>query len=328
LSNAGRLGHELNVKEQAKIVDASRLIIKKGSKSFAAAARFFDVETRENAYMLYAWCRHCDDVIDNQKLGFNSRPQNAETTQQVLIELEEKTRLAIANKPSDDPVFEGLRYILNRNQIPERYPLELLAGFAMDAAGHEYRSLDDTLQYCYYVAGVVGIMMSFIMGTRDPEVLERAADLGIAFQLTNIARDVREDAEIGRIYLPGDWLAEAGIPADEILQPQHASALVKVVARLLNEADRYYASANEGLRALGFRSAWAVAAARVVYRAIGDLVRERGEVALQDRVIVHKSRKMIGVAEGMLDATRATLVDRHTPAAPRDDNLWSAPPNH
>ena len=311
---------------RAEIVDSSRLIIKKGSKSFAAAAKFFDVETRENAYMLYAWCRHCDDVIDNQELGFNSRPQNAETTQQALIELHEKTRSAIDNTPSDDPIFEGLRYVLNCNQIPGNYPLELLEGFKMDAAGHEFRSFDDTLQYCYYVAGVVGIMMACIMGVRDPQVLQRAADLGIAFQLTNIARDVREDFEIGRIYLPGDWLAAAGIPADEMLQQRHAGALVKVVESLLNEADRYYASANEGLRALGFRSAWAVAAARVVYRAIGQLVRKRGQLALQDRVIVHKSRKMLGVAEGMLDATRATLVDRHTTAAPRDGNLWSGPP--
>jgi len=314
----------LSKKIQVEIVDASRVIINKGSKSFAAAAKFFDVETRENAYMLYAWCRRCDDVIDNQELGFNSRPQNAEKTQKALIQLQEKTRFAIDDSPSDDPVFEGLRYVLNRNQIPERYPLELLKGFAMDAAGHEFRSFDDTLQYCYYVAGVVGIMMAYIMGARDPEILERAADLGIAFQLTNIARDVREDTEVGRIYLPGDWLAEAGIPADQILHPQYASALVKVVERLLNEADRYYTSANEGLRALGFRSAWAVAAARVVYRAIGDLVRERGELAWQDRVIVNKGSKILGVAEGMLDAARATLVDRHTSAAPRDANLWSA----
>jgi phytoene synthase len=318
----------LSETRRSEIVDTSRLIIKKGSKSFAAAAKFFDPETRENAYMLYAWCRHCDDVIDNQELGFAGRAQSAETTQRALTELYEKTRSAIDNKPSDDPIFEGLRYVLKCNQIPERYPLELLEGFTMDAAGHEFRGFDDTLQYCYYVAGVVGIMMACIMGVRDPQVLQRAADLGIAFQLTNIARDVREDFEIGRIYLPRDWLAEAGIPPDEILQPQHAGALVKVVERLLNEADRYYASANEGLRALGFRSACAVATARVVYRAIGQLVRERGPLAWQDRVIVHKTRKVLGVAEGMLDATRASLVDRHIPAAPRDGNLWSAPPAH
>jgi phytoene synthase len=310
--------------KQAALVDTSRLIIQKGSKSFAAAAKLFDEETRENAYLLYAWCRHCDDVIDNQELGFDSKPQDPAVTRQILAELRTKTQAAIDDQPSEEAVFEGLRYVLKRNEIPGRYPLELLDGFEMDATGHQYGTLSETLQYCYYVAGVVGVMMAYVMGTRDPEALERATDLGIAFQLTNISRDVHEDAEVSRIYLPGDWLAEAGIPSEEILQPQHAAKLAEVVERLLNEADRYYKSADEGLRALGFRSAWAVAAARDVYRAIGQIVRERGEHAWQERVVVRKRRKLLGVAEGMLDAARASLFDRHTNPAPRDSKLWSA----
>jgi phytoene synthase len=310
--------------KQASIVDTSRLIIQRGSKSFAAAAKLFDGETRDNAYMLYAWCRHCDDRIDNQELGFNSQPQSAATTQNILAELRIQTQAAIDDKPSDDPIFEGLRYVLKRNEIPGRYPLELLEGFALDATAHRYHNLDDTLLYCYYVAGVVGIMMAYVMGTRDPAALQRATDLGIAFQLTNISRDVKEDAEVDRIYLPGDWLAEAGISEAEILASQNSAPLAGVVERLLNEADRYYTSANEGLRSLGFRSAWAVAAARGVYRAIGDTVRERGEKAWEKRVIVRKRRKLLGVAEGMLDAARSSIVDRHTHPVPRDASLWTA----
>ena len=308
----------------ATIVDSSRVIIQRGSKSFAAASILFDEETRENAYMLYAWCRHCDDRIDNQELGFNSQPQSADITQSILEELRTQTQAAIDDQPSADPIFEGLRYVLKRNEIPGRYPLELLEGFAMDATAHEYRNLADTLQYCYYVAGVVGVMMAYVMGTREPSALHRATDLGIAFQLTNIARDVREDAEVGRIYLPGDWLTEAGIPADQIIEPQHASALAGVVERLLTEADRYYASANEGLRALSFRSAWAVAAARGVYRAIGDAVKARGASAWEERVIVDDTRKVMGIVEGMLDAARASILDRHVLPAPRDADLWTA----
>ena len=309
--------------KNAAIVDSSRVIIEKGSKSFAAAAKLFDLETRENAYMLYAWCRYCDDQIDNQTLGFDSKPQSAETTQQVLAQLKESTQKAIDNEACDEDVFEALRYVIHRNEIPGRYPLELLQGFAMDAADTEYNTLDDTLLYCYYVAGVVGVMMAYVMGTRDPAALQRAIDLGIAFQLTNIARDVREDAEVGRIYLPGDWLAEAGIPRDELMEPQHAKALAGVVERLLSEADRYYASANEGLRSLGFRSAWAVAAARGVYREIGEIVRHRGEAAWQERVIVRKRRKLLGLMNGMVDAAKSSLVERHTTAAPRDHDLWT-----
>ena len=312
--------------KHAALVDTSRLIIKSGSKSFATAAKLFNEETRDNAYMLYAWCRHCDDVIDNQELGFNSQPQEAEVTRRVLDELKEKTQAAIDDKPSDDPIFEGLRYVLKANEIPGRYPLELLEGFAMDAAEHRYKSFDETLQYCYYVAGVVGLMMAYVMGARDEAALQRATDLGIAFQLTNISRDVREDALIGRVYLPEDWLAAAGIPPQELSNPEYSAALMKVVERLLNEADRYYASADQGLRALGFRSAWAVASARGVYKAIGDKVRERGVSALTERVVVRKRRKLLGIAEGMIDALKASWFDNKTQPAPRDSDLWTAPP--
>ena len=312
--------------KHAALVDTSRLIIKSGSKSFATAAKLFNEETRDNAYMLYAWCRHCDDVIDNQELGFNSQPQDAEVTRRVLDQLKEKTQAAIDNKPSDDPIFEGLRYVLKANEIPGRYPLELLEGFAMDAAEHQYKSFDETLQYCYYVAGVVGLMMAYVMGARDEAALQRATDLGIAFQLTNISRDVREDALIGRVYLPEDWLAAAGIPPQELSNPEYSAALMKVVERLLNEADRYYASADQGLRALGFRSAWAVASARGVYKAIGDKVRERGVSALTERVVVRKRRKLLGIAEGMIDALKASWFDNKTQPEPRDSDLWTAPP--
>ena len=312
--------------KHAALVDTSRLIIKSGSKSFATAAKLFNEETRDNAYMLYAWCRHCDDVIDNQELGFNSQPQEAEVTRRVLDELKEKTQAAIDDKPSDDPIFEGLRYVLKANEIPGRYPLELLEGFAMDAAEHRYKSFDETLQYCYYVAGVVGLMMAYVMGARDEAALQRATDLGIAFQLTNISRDVREDALIGRVYLPEDWLASAGIPPQELSSEEYSAALMQVVERLLNEADRYYASADQGLRALDFRSAWAVASARGVYKAIGDKVRERGVSALSERVVVRKRRKLLGIAEGMIDALKASWFDNKTQPEPRDSDLWTAPP--
>jgi phytoene synthase len=195
----------------------------------------------------------------------------------------------------------------------------------MDASDAKYETLDDTLLYCYYVAGVVGIMMAYVMGTREPTALQRATDLGIAFQLTNISRDVKEDAQVGRVYLPGDWLRAAGIDGD-LLEARQSAALAGVVKRLLFEADRYYASANEGLRSLGFRSAWAVASARGVYRAIGEIVRDRGERAWQERVVVRKRRKLLGLANGMLDAAKASIVERYTEPTPRDTKLWSAPP--
>ena len=157
-----------------------------------------------------------------------------------------------------------------------QFPLDLLEGFAMDAREHAYRSIDDTILYSYHVAGVVGVMMAIIMGAKDTATLNRACDLGIAFQLTNISRDVIDDAKEGRVYLPADWLEAAGVAPGAIADPANREAVFEVTARLLDTAEAYYASARHGLAALPFRSAWAIAAARRVYRDIGTLVRASG----------------------------------------------------
>ena len=138
------------------------------------------------------------------------------------------------------------------------------------------------------VAGVVGAMMASVMGVRDRPTMERAIDLGIAFQLTNISRDVMEDAADGRVYLPADWLEEEGAPLNPAEFPGAEPALYRVVKRLLDEADRYYESAGVGIARLPFRCAWAIAAARRVYRAIGETVQECRETlrdALADWLI-------------------------------------------
>ena len=134
----------------------------------------------------------------------------------------------------------------------------------MDVQGRGYRTLDDVLQYAFHVAGVVGVMMAEVMGVRQRPTLQRACDLGMAFQLTNVARDVVEDARNGRLYLPADWLAEAGLPADPraVADPANRPAVAAVAGRLLDAADGYYRSARDGLSYLPVRSAWAIASAR------------------------------------------------------------------
>src|SRR5690606_18505823 len=184
--------------------------IQAGSKSFAMAARLFDPPTRRSVMLLYTWCRHCDDQVDGQQLG-RGRYQ---TDDHVLHALEVATRRACAGKPTREPAFAALQAVVHAHEIPERFLVEHLQGFAMDVRGHRYQTQDDTLTYCYHVAGVVGLMMAWIMGVRDEATLDRACDLGIAFQLTNIARDIVEDAGIGRCYLPAAWLRELGFDPD------------------------------------------------------------------------------------------------------------------
>jgi phytoene synthase len=307
------------------IAASSREIIRKGSKSFAAAARLFNSETRNDVYLLYAWCRYCDDLIDGQELGFGHTEISDDEAQARLAGLRSATMDAVKGRPVDEPAFIGLQKVVAKYQIPARYPLELIDGFAMDVAGKQYRTLEDTLLYCYHVAGVVGVMMAFVMGVRQPEVLSRAADLGIAFQLTNISRDVMDDAANDRSYLPTDWLREAGVPDGKIADPDQREAVFAVVRRLLETADRYYASAADGIRALGFRAGWAISTASGVYRDIGSLVLSRGPRAWDERAYVPTSRKMLWGLRGMGRALNAVGLERRREAPPRAADLWIKP---
>jgi 15-cis-phytoene synthase len=307
------------------VVSNSRDMIRKGSRSFALASRLFDPATRDHAWMLYAWCRHCDDAIDGQDLGMMPATRSIHDPVASLATLRAETRRALAGEAVTDPVFVAFQRVVREHSIPAQHALELLAGFEMDVTGFQYRTIDETLLYCYRVAGVVGVMMALVMGVRADKSLQRAADLGIAFQLTNIARDVLDDARNGRCYLPADWLAAAGIPSDAIASRDHLPALAGVVSRLLGEADRYYQSAGTGLQCLHFRSAWAVATALGVYRDIGRIVRARGSRAWEARAVVGTPRKLVYLSRGAFRALQAVTVDRWLQAAPRAKDLWVTP---
>jgi phytoene synthase len=306
------------------LVARSRAAIEHGSKSFATASRLFDPATRDGAILLYAWCRHCDDQIDEQALGFRTARPSSDSGEARLAALERETRRALAGEGVEEPAFAALQEVVRRYRIPDRHPLDLLKGFAMDVEGRRYETLEDCCRYGYHVAGVVGVMMAHVMGARGEDTLDRAADLGIAFQMTNIARDVVDDAEAGRVYLPGDWLRGAGVPPDEAARPEHRPAVHSVAVRLLDEAERYYASAEVGLARLPFRSAWAVAAARRVYRDIGRIVRERGPRVWDRRVSTGRGRKILLTLAAARDAAAATRRRSGEVAVPRD-GLWTRP---
>ncbi len=306
------------------VLDASRVSIRQGSKSFAAAARLFDPTVREDAYLLYAWCRHCDDEIDGQVLGHGSVGLDPRLAAAKLAELEDKTRRALAGQGvEDDQAFAAFQRVAQRHTIPSRLPLELLEGFRMDVEGRAYSTLDDVLLYAYRVAGVVGEMMARVMGAVDSDILRRAVDLGLALQLTNIARDVVEDARGGRIYLPSEWLGPlAGRPA-EVADPANGAVVFEATARLIAAAEPYYQSARWGLCALGFRSAWAVAAAAGVYRQIGRRVLKGGPEGLNRRAMTTRADKLAKMLAGGGVAARAVTVDRWRPPPVRPP-LWSA----
>jgi len=268
--------------------------IKKGSKSFALASRVLPPVLRDDASMLYAWCRYCDDVIDGQEMGHGQIADYKTGQGERLAELTRLTHAALNGEPTDNPIFAGLARVFRAHDIPHIHADELLKGFQMDVQDRIYKTVDDILDYCYHVAGVVGVMMAYIMGVRDAATLDRASDLGLAFQLTNIARDVVDDAKADRVFVPQDLLVAAGAPieAAALADERYWPAAHNAACAQLDIAERYYASAKVGIKELPFRCAWAICAALKVYREIGETLRMRGPEAWQGRVSAGKGRKL------------------------------------
>lgn len=267
-----------------EVIEACREMIRGGSLSFSLASKFLPSDKRDDVFLLYGWCRFCDDYIDTAS-AMGSSQQLAR-----LAELKKKTESALRGEPQTETVFIGLADVCRRYQIPAHYPLELLAGMEMDVEGFDYQTWDDLRLYCYRVAGVVGLMMSHVLGIRDEAALKNACDMGSAMQMTNISRDVREDSQMGRLYLPKEWLS----PKDG-----KGVGLVAAVSRLLTEADTHYRSGLQGLGALGFRTSLAISAAASVYSEIGKLVRSRGAGAWDKRAVVPLWRKLWVIARDL-----------------------------
>lgn len=310
--------HDALTPEVKAALQECRDIMTKGSKSFSLAAKLFDSPTRDAAIFLYGWCRYCDDQVD--EVGKSADRADLEVR---LKRLKEKTAAAFTFEPQTEAVFIALQHIVHRYGIPPHYALELIEGMAMDVRGVRYANLRELLLYCYRVAGTVGLMMSHVMGLRDESALRNAADLGIAMQLTNIARDIVEDAAVGRIYLPSTWLDEAKIAPDRIGEPANREKLAMLALRLLREADRYYRSGDAGLWHLSLRAACAVSAARQVYAEIGSLLVKRGARAWDQRTYVTGARKIWVVGRGILGLVRSLpsrLLQPWSPGALR--TIW------
>lgn len=304
------------------VVATSHQAIKRGSKSFAAAARLFDRSVRDDCALLYAFCRYCDDRIDGQDLGYRQETLTPAQRAERLAGLYAKTEEALLRGKADDKVFEALQLVVGRHGIDPNYPLTLLRGFAMDVDGRTYETLEDVLDYAYHVAGVVGVMMAQIMGVRDEATLDRASDLGIAFQLTNIARDVIPDSQMGRIYLPRRWLEEAGVSSILLSDSIDRDRLFAVTLRLLEAAEPYYDSAAIGERSLPPRCAWAIGAARRIYRSIGDNIRQAGPTALYSRVRTSRLEKLAAILRAAADLRRSSP---HELSSARPPDLFLRP---
>ncbi|MFN4192359.1 MAG: 15-cis-phytoene synthase [Tabrizicola sp.] len=262
---------------------ACRAMIRTGSLSFHAASRLLPARVRDPALALYAFCRVADDDVDE-----------VQDKAHAVLRLRERLDLIYAGRPEARPSDRAFAAVVQDFDMPRALPDALLEGLAWDAMGRRYESLADLHAYSARVAAAVGVMMCVLMRVRDPDALARAADLGLAMQLTNIARDVGEDARAGRLFLPLDWLAEAGIDADRFLaDPRPSPALAAVVRRLLAVADDLYRRAGAGIAALPADCRLGIAAARHIYAAIGTEVARAGHDSVTRRARTSRGQKLV-----------------------------------
>ncbi|MEM6713068.1 MAG: phytoene/squalene synthase family protein [Pseudomonadota bacterium] len=292
-----------------------RDLIRRGSKSFYAASLLLPQRIRTPAYALYAFCRLSDDAVD-------ARDAPADAVER----LRERLDLAYADRPKAIPADEAFSDMVHAYELPRALPEALLDGLSWDARGFVPQTLHDVLAYSARVASAVGAMMTVLMGVRDHDTLARACDLGLAMQLTNIARDVGEDARNGRIYLPAAWLDEFGVDADAFLaDPVFDERLGLCVERLLEEADMLYDRAIGGIGALPADCRPAIHAARLIYREIGHKVAANDYNSVDSRAVVSKHRKLVLLGTACNDAVW-TPHSAPAPAMPETAFLVDAVP--
>jgi phytoene synthase len=281
-----------------------RAVIRRHSKSFSLASALLPARQRQHAEALYAWCRAADDRIDH--------PGHTAGAGERLALLRAEVADVYAGRPATTEAAGALRRAVQGCRIPIEYPLELLAGLEMDVRNARYETADELLLYCHRVAGVVGLMMCHALGLTDDAGLPHAAHLGIAMQLTNIARDVAEDARLGRLYLPIGWLPRRPAPG----APLSDDELSPAVRRCLRLADRYYRSGEQGLRYLTPWCRLAVRTAARVYRAVGHEVEARGCRPSAGRAVVPAWRKLALLARTAVGSLPQLAAGRAAAPAP------------
>ena len=285
-----------------------RAAIRTGSRSFHAASKLLPASVRDPALALYAFCRLADDAVDED-----------DAKAAAVLSLHERLDRAYAGRPRNAPADRAFAALIADYDLPRALPEALLEGLAWDAEGRRYATISDLRAYSARVASAVGAMMCVLMRVRDRDALARACDLGLAMQLTNIARDVGEDARAGRFFLPADWCAEAGLDPETFLaDPRPGPAIAQLTRRLLAEADRFYRRADPGIAVLPARCRPGIFAASCIYEGIGGEIERQGHNSVSRRAVTGRAQKLRWLA---LSAVQAAM----TGFAPRAATLHAAP---
>ena len=289
----------------AATADAARAVLRRHGRTFFFASHLLGSRHAERAAVLYAFCRHVDDLADEA-----SDPQAARTA------LAQVSRALLTGR-AEDPWTLAMLSLQAGPALGIAPALALVAGVSSDLVPVRVADEAALAHYAYQVAGTVGLMMCAVLDVHDPRARPFAIDLGIAMQLTNIARDVGEDARMGRRYLPASWIGD--VEPVEIVAPDPPlqRKLRKATQRLLAQADRHYASAESGLGFLPARARLAILTAARTYRAIGTRIAANNYRSWDQRAVVGPTAKLG-------HATHALLAFALTPRLHRRDAVHDA----
>lgn len=272
--------------ENRAAFEYARKITAHYSKSFYFSAQMLPREQRWATFALYGFCRHCDNLIDTPR-------QRTET--EILGEIQrltEELQIAYNTGESQDPIIRVFILVAKAYGIPIVYPLDLLNGVAMDVQQTRYKTFDELSLFCYRVAAVVGLMMTHVLGYKDERAFGYAKQLGIAMQLTNILRDVKEDKEMGRLYIPQADLAQFGVTEQDIFNEKMTPQLRALMKFQVERAHQYYTEAVLGISLLKTESQYAIYSAARIYRGILRKIEDRDYNPFLSRVFVSSTQKV------------------------------------
>ncbi|RME21610.1 MAG: phytoene/squalene synthase family protein [Deltaproteobacteria bacterium] len=275
-----------------QVSDSPQAVLAHHGRSFWLAARVLSPDQRQEAAILYAFCRHVDDLVDEA----DDPTRASEGLASIRAELRGET--------APRPVVAAARRLVVRRGVPMHALLDLVDGVQGDLGAVAVADDRELLRYCYRVAGAVGLAMCPIIGVHDPQAAAFAVDLGVGMQITNICRDVLEDAERHRCYLPQARLLAAGTSQAALLSGAASpTAVASVVRDLLTLADCYYDSAERGMAAIPWRARVAIRIAARVYRAIGHRILDRhGGDPMHGRTVVPTGARLWLAGQAVLQS--------------------------
>jgi len=285
-----------------KSIEPAISVLSHHGKTFRFAGRFLDKNQLKDCARLYRFCRFLDDLVDDS------------TNTQAAGEELDLLRRHLELGSSSMVIVQDFIELANQYHMHLNVVFELIRGIESDLKPVLIVSEEELLRYCYRVAGTVGLLMCDVLGVHDLRAKAHAIDLGIGMQLTNIARDILEDAEMGRCYVPSQWLEEIppkGMHKSGVMQTMPDALSVK---RLLDLAEVYYESGRAGLRFLPPRARKGINIAASVYREIGIVISERGFDVFSNRAYVSFVRKIWVALNALLSDSRKKTYESHNHA--------------